>query len=311
MSDKKPILIGFGGSIVLLILYFGILTIAESFSHAVQQFKSVWSLILLLVTGFGIQVGLYSYIRAEIRAKQIAGATKTVAATGGVSTGSMIACCAHHLTDILPIIGLSAAAVFLEKYQLLFIVIGVLSNLVGITMMLGIIQKHELFDLEKGFFKKILRYDMGTIRNSTIALSVIIATGMFITIAGSTGPEIENFDIPATIETVVDMPTKINDENGVNIEVTPVDFSLDNPVKFDVTITTHEGALDFDMKEISSLEDGEGNEYLPLSWEGSPPGGHHRSGTLTFPALEGETKQIKLTIENVYDVQKRVFIWSL
>ncbi len=118
-------------------------------------------------------------------------------------------------------------------------------------------------------------------------------------------------DLPDTIERVVDMPTKINDGNGVNIEVTPVDFSLDRPVKFDVTITTHEGALDFDMKEISTLEDYEGNEYLPLSWEGSPPGGHHRSGILTFPVLEGETKQIKLTIENVYDVPERVFIWSL
>jgi hypothetical protein len=139
--------------------------------------------------------------------------------------------------------------------------------------------------------------------------------GLILVMGIVTGCVGKNSDIPDTIERVVDMPTnmstKINDENGVNIEVTPVDFSLDKPVKFDVTITTHEGALDFDMKEISSLEDGEGNEYLPLSWEGSPPGGHHRSGVLTFPTLEGETKQIKLTIENVYGVQERVFIWSL
>lgn len=307
MSDKKPIVIGLSGSVALLILYFGILTIAESFSHAVQDFSRLWYWILLLVTGFGIQVGLYSYIRTEFRAKQMAGATKTVAATGGVSTGSMIACCAHHLTDILPIIGLAGAAVFFAKYQLLFLVVGILSNLIGVIMMLGIIQKHELFDLKKGFFKRSLRYDMKTLRNTTIVLSIIISSGVFITLGGS-DTEIEEPDLSKRI---IDLPTKINDENGVSIEVTPMDFSLGSPVKFDVALDTHQGDLDFDMVEISLLKDGSGNVYLPLNWDGSPSGGHHRKGVLTFPKLKGEAKHIELIIKNVYNVPERVFTWTL
>ncbi len=305
MSDKKPIVIGVTGSIILLILYFGILTIAESFGHAVQEFSRLWYWIFALVIGFGIQIGLYSYIRAEFHAKQIAAATKTVAATGSVSTGSMIACCAHHLTDILPIIGLSAASVFLAKYQLLFMVVGIFSNLVGVTMMLGIIQKHRLFD-ENGFFKKMLRYDMKTVRNMTIVLTVLISSGMFVTISASS--EIESPDLSRR---VIDLPTKTNAENGVTIEATPIDFSLDTKVKFDVTLTTHQGDLDFDMREVSLLEDDEGNRYMPVEWEGSPPGGHHRSGVLTFPELNEETKHIELIIKNVYNVPERVFTWSL
>jgi hypothetical protein len=69
--------------------------------------------------------------------------------------------------------------------------------------------------------------------------------------------------------------------------------------------------LDFDVSKISVLEDDKGNEYAPISWEGSAPGGHHRSGTLTFPELNGETTYIKLIIKDVYGVPERVFIWEL
>ena len=56
----------------------------------------------------------------------------------------MAACCAHHLSDVLPILGLSGLAAFLARYQTVFIVAGVLSNLVGIAIMLESIQRHQL-----------------------------------------------------------------------------------------------------------------------------------------------------------------------
>jgi hypothetical protein len=135
---------------------------------------------MLLVVGFGVQVGLYFHIREGFRARMTDGATTTVAAAGGVSTTSMIACCAHHLTDVLPIIGLSAAAAFLAEYQLLFIIVGVFSNLVGITMMLGIIQQHGLFK-EDGPLRYLLRYDMRSIRNGIIAIALLVIIILAIT----------------------------------------------------------------------------------------------------------------------------------
>lgn len=306
MRKNKPIIIGAIGATGLLIIYFGILTWANSLSHALEQFSQMWYWISILVVGFGIQLGLYSYIRFNIR-KKVTGATAEVAAAGGISTGSMIACCAHHITDVLPIIGLSAAAVFLVKYQFPFILLGIFSNLVGVTMMLNVIQKHELYPKES-IFGTMWKYNMSRVRNVAVVLSIIIVSFSFLLASCKTA------DVTAVADDAVefDLPAKINNENFVAIEVKPIKFSYNKTdVKFDIIIDTHQGSLDFDLTKISVLEDDKGNFYNPLGWEGSPPGDHHRSGILSFPKLSERTKFIKLTLKNVYDVPERVFEWSL
>ncbi|MCL7412989.1 MAG: hypothetical protein M8353_05140, partial [ANME-2 cluster archaeon] len=137
---KKPAIFGIFGGLALLFVYFAILAIANSPAHALEQFREMWYWILLLAAGFGVQAGLYTHIRiAHKRAS-----TTSVAASGGMSTVSMAACCAHHLTDVLPLLGLSAAALFLVKYQTFFILAGVFSNFMGITVMLRVIQDSRL-----------------------------------------------------------------------------------------------------------------------------------------------------------------------
>ncbi|GFP26845.1 hypothetical protein HKBW3S43_00875 [Candidatus Hakubella thermalkaliphila] len=214
MRNNKPIIIGAIGATGLLIIYFGILTWVNSFSHALEQFSEMWYWISILVVGFGIQLGLYSYIRFSIR-KKVTGATAEVAAAGGISTGSMIACCAHHITDVLPIIGLSAAAVFLVKYQLPFILLGIFSNLVGITMMLNVIQKHKLYQKES-ILSAIRRYNMKRVRNITVVLSIIIVSFSFLLASCKTT------NVTSATDDIVefDLPAKTNSENSVSIEVT-------------------------------------------------------------------------------------------
>jgi len=170
---KKSVKWAFIGSLSLFIIYFSILSIANSFKHAIDQFIQMWYWVSLLVIGFGIQVGLYSFIRNSMKQK-LAGAATEVAASGGISTGSMIACCAHHLSDVLPIIGLSAAALFLDRFQTLFIVVGVLSNLIGINMMLKIIQDNKLYVKKNGFLYRILTINMRKSLYAVVAFSVII-----------------------------------------------------------------------------------------------------------------------------------------
>ena len=46
----------------------------------------------------------------------------------------MLACCAHHLVDLLPLVGLSAAAVFLNAYKTPLFVVGIAMNVVGIVV---------------------------------------------------------------------------------------------------------------------------------------------------------------------------------
>ena len=104
---------------------------------AVEQFKSLWPWITALVVGFGIQVGLYVHLRNCQKKSD----GKIVAASGGVSGLGMVACCAHHLVDVLPILGLSAATVFLVQYQTWFLALGVVSNILGIGYMVKILKR--------------------------------------------------------------------------------------------------------------------------------------------------------------------------
>jgi hypothetical protein len=55
----------------------------------------------------------------------------------------MVACCAHHVADVLPILGLTAAAAFLAQYRLAFMLIGLGTTMIGIAFMLTIIVKER------------------------------------------------------------------------------------------------------------------------------------------------------------------------
>ncbi len=156
VSRTKPIITGIAAGTALLSVYFVIVSLANSFSHALQEFARIGWWIAALVAGFGMQAGLYSYIREAVKTRKLAGATASMTAAGGVSTTSMIACCAHHITDVLPIIGLSAASIFLIKYQDAFLLAGVLSNLTGILVMLRIMQANRLYG-EKGILSAAFR----------------------------------------------------------------------------------------------------------------------------------------------------------
>jgi hypothetical protein len=54
-----------------------------------------------------------------------------------------VACCIHHVTDVLPILGLSAAAGFLTRYQRPFMLVGLAMNLIGISVMLFVLYRER------------------------------------------------------------------------------------------------------------------------------------------------------------------------
>ena len=305
MKKYKPILFGIAGAATLLTFYFGILTLAESFNYALFQFSDMWYWILVLAAGFGLQLGLHVHIKAALRARQ-AGATAGVAASGGVSTVAMVACCAHHVTDILPILGLSAAAVFLVEYQTAFILLGVFSNLVGVTMMLRIMEKHGL-QPKTGPFRALFAFDMKQVLAAVVVAS-ITGTGISFVFAGM-GMAEQIAASPAA--KVFDLDSQENAARGVSVEVEPIDFTLGKPARFEISLNTHAGSLDTDLAATSVLEDDKGTTYRPTGWDGSPSGGHHRSGTLTFPALGTETQSVKLTLKGINGVPERIFEWSL
>ncbi len=172
-----PVMIGAAGSAALMTIFFGTLTWGNSFGHALEQFSEIWYWIVALTAGFGIQLALFSYIKIHIR-QELTGATAEVAASGGVSTGSMIACCAHYLTNVLPLLGMSAVAVFLTKYQTSFLLLGLMSNITGITFMLYFAQRHGVMPQLFGS-RTIASCNMKAVRNVTALLSAAIVSLSF------------------------------------------------------------------------------------------------------------------------------------
>src|SRR3989338_5588796 len=128
MARLKPFFFGVAAGTALLSAYFILVSALNSKEHAVSEFIRLWPWMLSLSVGFGVQAGLFFRIR-EVVKTSVSGAA-SVAASGSVSSVSMAACCAHHLADVLPFIGLSAFSFFLVRYQVVFLSIGVVSNLV-------------------------------------------------------------------------------------------------------------------------------------------------------------------------------------
>ena len=97
---------------------------------ATEIIKKYWSLLFLLIGGFGLQIGLFTYFRGLN-----AISCSTTVASGGISGVSMVLCCSHYLLNILPflgaLIGISALT-SLSKYTLQFLLIGIVSNAIGI-----------------------------------------------------------------------------------------------------------------------------------------------------------------------------------
>ncbi len=122
---------GFLGTLALLAFYFGVVSLVSGWNFALEQFRDNWGWIVGLAVGFGIQIGLFTYVRAFH--KKISGGT--VAATGATSGVAMISCCAHYLVNIVPVIGISGLATVIGQYQTEIFLVGLLANLAGIGYM--------------------------------------------------------------------------------------------------------------------------------------------------------------------------------
>jgi hypothetical protein len=122
------------GGFMLFAVYMAIVAGASgSFGHFLDQARTDWYFIAPLMAGFGIQVGLLAELRRRKKLQALAAGVGVGGA--GASTVGMIACCAHHIADLAPFLGASAAATFLTTYKLWFVLAGLGVNAVGIVLM--------------------------------------------------------------------------------------------------------------------------------------------------------------------------------
>lgn len=133
-NSIRPILIGLFGSLALLVIYFGAVTLISGRDFALSQFSSFWYFIILLAGGFGTQVGLYVYLRQRIA--RLNASSSMLAVTGTTSTVAMISCCSHYLVNILPILGAAGLITLISQYQVELFWVGLAFNAAGIAYIL-------------------------------------------------------------------------------------------------------------------------------------------------------------------------------
>ena len=134
----KSIIKGAVAALVLLAVYFAVLSLVSGWDFSQSQFFRFWYFIVGLAVGFGVQIGLFSWLKSVIKEKA---AGKVVAVSGTTSTIAMISCCSHYLANILPIIGLSGFLALVGQYQIELFWLGLLANLAGIGYLSGKIVK--------------------------------------------------------------------------------------------------------------------------------------------------------------------------
>lgn len=128
---RRSLAAGVIAAVVMAVFYGAVVGGASgSWNHLANQARQDWAYLTVIIAGFGTQVALV----AELRRRHRLDAAMTAAggAGAGASTGGMVACCAHHLADILPFIGATGAATFLIDYRVPFMLVGVGVNAVGV-----------------------------------------------------------------------------------------------------------------------------------------------------------------------------------
>ena len=138
-SRVLPLLAATAAAASLVGLYVGLVTWAQGPGHARGLLWDDRYFVAAIASGFGAQVGLYVYLRRllSLRARGSA-AAGTVAGTG-TSTAAMLACCAHHVTEALPVLGLSGVAIFLGDYRVPLMLAGISVNGAGVLFMLRLV----------------------------------------------------------------------------------------------------------------------------------------------------------------------------
>lgn len=125
--------IGLLAAVALAVFYVVVVAgSSRSLSHLAAQARQDWYFLTLILGGFGLQVALAAELR---RRHQLLHGAAVASGTGsGASVVGMVACCAHHIADLVPLIGATGAAAFLLDYRIPFMVTGIGVNAVGVAV---------------------------------------------------------------------------------------------------------------------------------------------------------------------------------
>ncbi|MDP4008924.1 MAG: hypothetical protein Q8P71_00675, partial [bacterium] len=133
---------------------------------------------------------------------------------------------------------------------------------------------------------------------AVIVFALLITAGSFSLIRSRNGESPREQTFQTENQDSGEFASQTNSDGPVAVTITPKNLS-DNEWSFEVVLDTHLEELTANLTEVVILLDEEGNENAPTTWEGDPPGGHHRSGILRFNAPTAQSKTIILKVLGV------------
>src|SRR5574341_32482 len=130
---KNPFVFGISAGIFVVLFNISIASLAEgSFEKGFQVFLANGIFVYLIPLAVGLQMGLFRYHRNMTFENKLCGSEKVGVAGSAASSLAMVACCLHHVSDLLPTVGLIlATSSFLTQYQDAIITIGLVANMTG------------------------------------------------------------------------------------------------------------------------------------------------------------------------------------
>jgi hypothetical protein len=134
------------------------------------------------------------------------------------------------------------------------------------------------------------------------------------TIPPTQAPEVQPVEEGGQAES--GLPELTDNQGAVAVIVKPLDLDAQaGKLEFEVTLDTHSVDLSMDLAALATLTTDTGFTVQAEGWD-APPGGHHASGTLSFPAsVDGKAildnaSRLTLIIKDV-DAPERAFAWDL
>lgn len=133
MPSLRSMRIGVLASAGWIVVYALTVSLLAGPSHLLDQVRRDGWLLGLLAAGFAVQVALLIELRRRRR-----GAARTTgpAIVGtGVSTLGMVACCAHHVADLLPLVGAAGVATVVTTAQRPLMLVGLAITVAAIAIL--------------------------------------------------------------------------------------------------------------------------------------------------------------------------------
>lgn len=131
---------------------------------------------------------------------------------------------------------------------------------------------------------------MHTLRPRRIAPAVIVITAVVALLTGCGGGAAK----PASAAGTPGLSAQTATAGPVEVSVAPRGISASG-ARFAIELNNHAVELDGDYAKTSALTVG-GKAWTNARWSGTGPGGHHRSGTLTFTAAGPATGPVELRL---------------